>query len=112
MNSILKQSSVTYAYLSNFPRAVALSDQYIENQLRLIEAEPGNSGYQRELANGYGMRAEVAYLQKSSEFACEWYKKADEQYEYVIQRFDINPQTMVTERRFIFDGLARCQKQK
>lgn len=112
MNSILKQSSVTYAYLSNFPRAVALSDQYIENQLRLIEAEPGNSGYQRELANGYGMRAEVAYLQQSSEFACEWYKKADEQYEYVIQRFDINPQTMVTERRFIFDGLARCQKQK
>ena len=112
MNSILKQSSITYAYLSDFTQAFTLSDQYIENQLKLIEAEPGNSGYQRELANGYGMRAEVAYLQQSQGTACDWYKKADEQYEYVIQRFDIAPQTIETERRFIFDGLERCEKQK
>lgn len=109
LNSILKQSSMTVAYLSLFEDAYQLSDQYISNQNLLIESEPDNSGYQRELANGYGMRGEVAKLEGNINKACIWYKKANDQYENVIKKFQIEPASMETERRFINDGLSGCE---
>lgn len=109
MNSILKQSSMTQAYLSNFDDAYALSDEYIRNQQQLIAGEPDNSGYQRELANGYGMRGEVALLQNDIETACIWYLKADQLYKNVIDRFNIDPSSTQTERRFIAEGLKQCE---
>jgi serine/threonine-protein kinase len=108
LNSILKQSSMTLAYLSKFEEAYDLSDQYIANQNLLIEAEPDNSGYQRELANGFGMRGEVAKLQGNMQIACTWYEKANQQYEQVILSFKLDPVTTKTERRFINEGLVQC----
>jgi len=108
LNSILKQSSMTLAYLSDFEDAYRLSDQYIANQTLLIESEPDNSGYQRELANGYGMRGEVAKLEGNIDKACKWYKQANVQYENVIIQFNIEPASTETERRFINEGLLGC----
>lgn len=108
LNSILKQSSMTLAYLSNFEDAYRLSDQYFANQNLLIRSEPNNSGYQRELANGYGMRGEVAKLEGNINKACTWYSKADEQYKKVIAQFKIELSSTETERRFINEGLLGC----
>ena len=108
LNSILKQSSITVAYLSQFSEAYLLSDQYIDNQQRLVEEEPDNSGYHRELANGYGMRGEIARLEGDLGKACNWFLKADELYENVIVQFQIDPRVTDTERRFIKDGLEQC----
>ena len=110
LNSILKQSSMTVAYLSNFAQAYSFSDEYITNQNLLIESDPDNPGYYRELANGYGMRGEVAMLEGDLDKACALYQKATKQYEDVIARFKLAAETMVTERRFINNGLVKCKQ--